>query len=217
MGYNTDRIMRTARQKIWKFIKDMFNKKKEKVSYGIHSHLPSTVDDFLQVRDALAHSPQGGAFCFILALIQYASPDPNVHQEGVRMMVLSVLEENLIPDNGEGYGYKGYALHRSDIDRLARVSEYLARSYVHGTNNENHYTIPDLRNIKMKFRAQADFTGSVMEGRKKVFVWSSGADTARPMSLVKNAKGIWKVNEFSSVTVEIRPPIPVGPGAADVL
>jgi hypothetical protein len=39
-----------------------------------------------------------------------------------------------------------------------------------------------------------------------VFVWSTGASSARPITLTKNKNGIWKVKGFSSLVVECQPP-----------
>jgi hypothetical protein len=40
----------------------------------------------------------------------------------------------------------------------------------------------------------------------KVFVKCTGADSPRPITLVKNDKGIWKAKEFSSLLVGIKAP-----------
>ena len=46
----------------------------------------------------------------------------------------------------------------------------------------------------------------VQAERAKVFVWSSGADSPRPLTLIKNNRGLWKATNWSSLTVGIRPP-----------
>ncbi|WP_167882958.1 DUF6935 domain-containing protein [Leptospira barantonii] len=39
----------------------------------------------------------------------------------------------------------------------------------------------------------------------------SGADTPRPVTLKKNAKGVWKAREFSSLLVGIKKPASKNP------
>lgn len=152
--------------------------------------------------------------CFIHALLNYT--DPNYSTVGEQMLVLSMFEDNLV----EGSTYKSYALMRADFERLCRFNppnEYIARSYVAGTTPDNGYEIPENSSICVKFRPQEDMVGSIESGDYKVFIWCSGADTARPLRLKRNVKGLWKVYEFSSLTVGIRAPPPTGPSAADDL
>jgi hypothetical protein len=113
--------------------------------------------------------------------------------------------------HGQGVG--------ADRDRAARLlapNTHVARSYVAGAVPGNGYAF-DEGAIVVKFRPQAKMAGSVASGERKVFVWSGGADTARPVTLRCNAKGFWKVAEFSSLTVGVRPPQASGPTAADEL
>jgi hypothetical protein len=54
----------------------------------------------------------------------------------------------------------------------------------------------------------ADATSNPHNGntdtKAKVFVTSSGADTARPIHLLKNDKGFWKANNWSSLVVGVK-------------
>ena len=134
------------------------------------------------------------------------------------MLVLSIYEDNLV----NGTTYKSFALMRADLERLYRVrhpNDYIARSYVAGTSPHTGYFLPlDTTNsIVVIFRPQDKLVGSIESGEYKVFIWSTGADTARPIQLKRNAKGLWKVNEFSSLTVGIQAPVAPGPTAADEL
>lgn len=166
-----------------------------------------TVGDLRAIRDSIAQTPEGGALVFIIALINYASAEN--HQAGVKMAILSMWEENIVESNAAG-NLNGYVLHRSDAERLNRANMAIAASYVAGTAPENDYTIPDPTSIEIGFRAQSEYSGSEASGTKKVFVWSSGADTARPLTLKRNVNGVWKVAEFSSLVVGVRPPASEG-------
>ena len=170
-----------------------------------------TVDDLRAVRDGLAQTPEGGALVFIIALINYASTDNR--KQGTNMAVLSMWEENVVKSDAPG-NFNGFILHRSDLDRLDRISEATARSYVTGTSPVNGYAIAD-GSIEIGFRAQSRHAGSERSGTRKVFVWSSGADTARPITLKRNPKGLWKVSEFSSLVVGVRPAAGPEGGPAD--
>lgn len=138
----------------------------------------------------------------ILALLNWVTP--KYKTIGEQMLVLSMWEENLSPGNT----YKTYNLSRADIDRVNRLlppNDYIARSYVAGATPSNNYKI-NRKSIGIKFRTQDKYVGEIEKGTYKVFVWSGGADTARPVTLKRNSKGLWKVHEFSSLTVGIRPP-----------
>lgn len=170
-----------------------------------------TVDHLRALRDDLAQTPEGGALVFIIALINYASADNQA--EGMKMVILSMWEENVVKSEAPG-NFNGYILHRSDLDRLNRISEATARSYVRGTSPDNSYTIA-AGSIEIGFRSQSKHAGSERSGTKKVFVWSSGADTARPITLKRNTRGLWKVSEFSSLLVGVRPAAGSDGGPAD--
>jgi hypothetical protein len=209
LSYNEKRYLKKAGKWLWRlFQKERKKKKAAKFTDHVPSSsldpaLPRTVQEFLSLRDRIATTPEGGATCFIMALINYANPLN--HDEGVSMAILSMAEENVVPSQEPG-SYNGYGLHRSDIDRLNRASQKTANSYVAGTSPENDYTIQNPNSCSIGFRAQDKSAGSVAEGTKKVFVWSSGADAARPITMKRNVNGIWKAFEFSSLVVEVRSP-----------
>ena len=157
-------------------------------------------------------TPQNGAALFVLALLNWAIPE--YKSVGEQMLVLSMWEDNLVA----GHTYKSYGLFRADIERVNRLlppKGHIARSYVAGANPANAYSF-NSGSIVVRFRPQDRLVGSVEEKQYKVFIWSGGADSARPVTLKRNAKGYWKVFEFSSLTVDIRAP-ESGHDAADDL
>lgn len=163
--------------------------------------LPRSVDQLRDIRDRIATTPEGGALVFILALINYTSPDN--HDVGTQMCTLAVAEDSVVKSQESG-NLNGYVLHRSDVERLNRANAAVAASYVIGTSPENNYALQDGQEISIGFRNQEKHAGSVASGTRKVFVWSTGADTARPIKLKRNIRGIWKVCEFSSLVVGVR-------------
>jgi hypothetical protein len=66
----------------------------------------------------------------------------------------------------KGGTYKGYALHRSDTDRLRYLQgkEYTARSYAAGTSRDDAYAIADKSAVRVTFRLQDKHVGSLEEG-----------------------------------------------------
>lgn len=103
------------------------------------------------------------------------------------MLVLSMWEDNLVP----GSTYKTYALMRADIERLSRLlspSDHVSRSYTAGSSPANGYVVNENEDVLVRFRPQEKAVGSIESGIYKVFVWSTGADSARPLTLKRNSK-----------------------------
>jgi hypothetical protein len=215
LSYNEKRYAKKAMRWLW----DKFKKEKKKrdaakltdhkPSSSLAPPIPRTTEEFLSLRDRIASTPEGGATCFIMALVNYVDKDPSIHAQGVIMMILSMCEDNVIQSSGPE-SYKGYGLHRSDIDRLARATPDIANSYIAGATPENNYTIQNPNCASIGFRKQDEYTGDEVAGTKKIFVWSGGAATARPITLKRNINGIWKAFEFSSIVVEVQPPASAG-------
>lgn len=211
LSSNEKRYAKKAFKWLWKLFKKEKAKKNQsklfdhKPSSSLAPPIPRNIEEFISLRDRIASTPEGGATCFVMALIRYADPDPSIHAEGVSMMIVSMAEDNVIQSTGQD-SYHGYGLHRSDIDRLARVTPEIANSYIAGATPENDYTIPNPNCASVGFRDQEKYTANAAEGTKKVFIWSGGAATARPLTLKRNVKGIWKAFEFSSLVVEVQSP-----------
>ncbi len=160
---------------------------------------PQSVEEFLSLREKIGYNPEGGAVMFLLALKTYVE-NP---QLGKQFLVLSVAKNRLVP----GDFYKGYALNRNDMylaDRLEKYP-YVPYSYISGTTPENNYQASEPFTYTIIFQ---DNSGDPQTDKYvKIFIVSSGADTARPVTLEKNNKGLWKVSEFSSLVVGVRPPV----------
>jgi hypothetical protein len=162
--------------------------------------LPVSVEQFLDLRDRIAATPEGGAAAMVVALLAYAEGK----QLGQECLACAVARSRLV-DGAQGY--KGRQLSNASLQRIdaqIRGRDYLLRSYVSGTTPENGYllssppyTIECLRN---------PHSGDPASGKCKVFVVSSGADSPRPVTLAVNENGIWKAMEWSSLIVGVRPP-----------
>lgn len=164
------------------------------------SGFPTNIEEFKMLRDQAAMTPEGGAAMFIIALKMYAE---NPH-EGLKCLIIQREINDLIV-SGEEDSYAGYALPGCELSliktQLCR-QPYIPNSYIMGTTAENDYKIPE---GELQFDISINpYSGNPDSGKLKVFVRSTGADTARPVQVSRNSKGIWKATEYSSLIVGVR-------------
>jgi hypothetical protein len=161
----------------------------------------TTIDEFIAFRDATADTAEGGAAVMVLAMLLYVQ-DPELGHDA---MVIALDSSELREDSN---GYRGYTLGnrgREFTTRYLAPRPYLAYSYLLGTSPENGYTPPDTWTVRLTRNAHSE----AIEGRVRLFVACTGADSPRPMTLRPNNRGVWKALEFSSLFVGIRPPVEV--------
>ena len=163
------------------------------------NNLPSTVEEFVKMRNEIAVTPEGGATMFIVALKIYTK-NPDV---GSKCLVIATDRSRLTT----GDVYKGFQLMKTDMNRIKLQMErypYIPNSYFKGSTPKNGYKFnyPG----KMTFSSNA-YSGNKAEGNFKVFVKCYGADSPRPIKLVKNNKGFWKAKEWSSIIMGMRKPV----------
>ena len=161
-------------------------------------NIPSTIDDFLELRNSIAKTPEGGAVIMILALLIFSENE----ELGKKCLTLAISLDFLT----QGNYYKGYKPRESDMSLIIsqlKKQPYIAKSYIKGATPENNYTIPK-GNIKFNFYT-TKYSGDMGSGLYKVFVECSGASD-RPITLKVNDKGLWKAFNWSSLIVGIRSP-----------
>lgn len=161
---------------------------------------PQNLEAFFELRDELAQSPEGGLAVFILALHAYTQEE----DWGEAAVIASLDRSELVEARKEGY--KGYTWNRAGAGyHLDRFMErpYLPASYFLGTDAESHYKLGESLELSMSTNKYSQLA----EDKIKVYVECSGASSARPASLIKNNRGLWKVDEFSSLSVGIVKPI----------
>ena len=161
---------------------------------------PESVEEFVALRNEIAHTPEGGAAMIILALLAYASDE----EMGRQCLTVAVDRSGL---QESPTGYKGWQLRTSRVQLLASQlakQRYIPRSYIQGATPENQYTLPappvvlDLSHNR--------YSGDRDGDEFKVYVTCSGAASPRPITLRKNDRGIWKASEWSSLIVGIQAP-----------
>jgi len=89
---------------------------------------------------------------------------------------------------------------------LDATKAYIWRSYVKGATPENGYSVPDVKSFEVDTYFQPGQAPTPTSTRIGLFVRSSGADTARPVLLQKDDRGQWRLTDYSSLCVGVRPP-----------
>ncbi|MCA9605079.1 MAG: hypothetical protein KC619_05770 [Myxococcales bacterium] len=163
--------------------------------------LPETVEAFVALRDELARTPHGGAAMFVVAIEAFTRGA----DLGLACFTIAIDASELVA----GDVYKGRAPRRMTIDDLRQrigAKPYVARSYFAGTSPEEAYRLPD-GPLQVRIRHQE--RDPLGPERAKLFVHSTGADSPRPIVLVRNDRGLWKAKSWSSLEVGVRPPVEV--------
>lgn len=162
--------------------------------------LPTTVDEFLALRDRIATTPEGGAVTMLAALMTL-SRDKEL---GMAFLTIALDQSNL--STGAAYkGYKPGAGAMFHIERLLEPSRARAPfSYVLGTVPGDGYAASP----PYRFGISRNQYSVIDEKTVKVFIACSGAASPRPMTLRRNDKGLWKVLEFSSFSLDVAAPLP---------
>lgn len=152
--------------------------------------IPTSLDDFLSLRDEYATTPEGGAVIFILAMMLYVENE----EIGLAAFTIALDRDQL----SSGNAYSNFQPGRSwyyFFDQLVG-REYLPNVYVDGTDYSNGYQLND---NPYSFT----FTDSqiISENNVRVYVQTTSGNMPRPINLIRNNRGIWKVSEASSLFV----------------
>ncbi len=160
--------------------------------------LPVNAEEFTELRNRIATTPEGGAAMFMVAFMTYV----NDNDLGLQFMTLSLDMSNL----SEGNVYKGYRPARSLDYHLNRMKlperKHVPFAYVVGAKNENRYEVTP----PFQFQFSRNRYSEIAEDRIKVFIQCAGASMPRPVTMKKNSNGIWKVQEASSLFLDVMAP-----------
>jgi len=159
--------------------------------------LPTTIDAFVDFRNEVAKTPEGGAAVFALAILMYTKDQ----EVGKQALTVAIDKSHL----SQGDTYKGYSPPSSINYHLKRLLQrpYIARTYVKGTDAKQGYKLPS----KLKFESSRNPYSKQSNGDIKVYIQCSGADSPRPITLRKNNRGLWKAVNYNSLFVGTVPPV----------
>lgn len=166
--------------------------------------VPASAEEFLALRSQLASTPEGGATCFIAAMLAYG----NNPQLGRQCLVLILDPSNV----GPGDVYQGHAPSASiryHLDRLDgyKVWPYLGYAYLKGASPQNDYRVSAPFTVVTRRQRNS---GEDSSGKVKIFLDVAGF-RPRPITLQRNDKGIWKALECSSMFLNVSPPASSAP------
>lgn len=171
----------------------MFSLRAESVTID---SLPETVEDFVSLRDKLAVTPEGGAAVLIAAMQIYSRNEAL----GLQCLTISLDSKSL----QKGTTYKGFTPAQPAMFLIKQIDrqKHLPNAYVKGAAWENAYEVNPP--FEYEFSRQKN-SGSDESGKVKVFISTPGV-RARPITVTRNDKGLWKASEFSSVFVSVKQP-----------
>ncbi len=158
--------------------------------------VPNSIEDFVRLRDLIAITPEGGASIFLLALKIYTE-NPSL---GKQCLVVAVDKGSL----RDGDVYKGFSLLHQDmqlIENQTSRDRNIPNSYIKGSSPKAGYQVR--LPYVYEFSSNA-YSGDPKDGKFKLFVKCSGADSPRPVTMIRNEKGIWKATAWSSIVVNIK-------------
>jgi hypothetical protein len=161
------------------------------------SKIPSNIEEFTQIRNEIANSPEGGAASFVMAMLVFEKD----RKMGVDAMTIVLDRTNLVESMN---GYKGFSPGQSIKYHLGRFDSkpFWGRTYILGTSPETAYLLP----TELLVETNRNSASEQANGDVKIFVKCTGADSHRPITLRANDKGIWKAVECSSMFLDMRAP-----------
>ncbi len=149
--------------------------------------VPTDVSQFTEKLKTLGESPEGAAAAVIIGLALMA-----MDREMGRKCIAAA--DPSLP-----------ASRLRFVEERLEGKEYLPNSYILGTSPENRY-LPQQPPLVIRFTTNPH-SGDPAQGRVKLFVECSGADSPRPITVEKNQDGLWTAVEWSSILSGIRPPV----------
>lgn len=160
---------------------------------------PSTIEEFKAIQATTATTPEGGAAVLVLAMSMYGK-NPEL---GRKAVTLSVLSKNRQKSN-KPTAVDGVDLGGSDSYLMGQLDKYkmLPNGYWKGAEPANGYS-PSLPLTVETFTNP--YSGDETTGKIKLFVATKGASSFRPVSVEKDADGLWRVKEMSSLFVGMMP------------
>jgi hypothetical protein len=161
-------------------------------------NLPTSVEEFIKLRDKHAVTPEGGATMFLVALKVYT-----LNKEIGKQCLVIAADRGSIR---EGNTYKGFSLLNSDLQLIeSQIGKeaHIPNSYIVGASPAKAYKVM----LPYYYQFTKDISsGDPKSGKVKLFVKCFGADGPRTITMIQNDKGIWKASQWSSILVGVQKP-----------
>lgn len=160
--------------------------------------MPSDIDGYAALQKQ-HNTPEGAAACFVVAMLTYENSAPLARA----FFTLSLTDVNLIDGpNGHG-GRQPDVSYQDHIDMRLKRDPGMARSYVQGTSRNDNYVLPP-QPYEFVFTRNPRSVES--DNLIRVYLASTGADTPRPVLLLRGDDGLWRVDGASSLFVGVAAP-----------
>jgi hypothetical protein len=158
--------------------------------------IPKSVDDFLSMRDELGQTPNGGASCFLLALLVYA----NNNELGIKLLTMTMDRDILI----QGNGYNGFQPKIADlatIKALLAQKPYFFNTFVAGTLAGQNYQLP-IENLAFDFLRNPPAMYKESGEIYRILIQCNADNKPKMLKMRKDYKGFWKVYDWSGILSE---------------
>jgi hypothetical protein len=159
------------------------------------TRVPGDLNSYTELELQLPATPEGAAARIILALTLYTVDQ----KAGESALAGAVHPGQLAPGEGEK------RLSKRSLDLIKNQigsKPYHMHSYFTGTSPDTGYKLTDPP-YSLEFSTNPH-SGRAEDGRIKLFIKSSGADSPRPITLQTDASKAWKAAEWSSLLSGIR-------------
>ena len=157
------------------------------------ANIPANINEFKALRSRMGKTPQSGAALFIAAMILYGK---NAKQ-GLECFTYALDRSNLTRNRKLDSGLGPSMSFMYYIKQLNK-RKYLGGAYIRGTSHKNAYRIPEGAPLKIDY---VQFT--VRGNRAKLYIKTTSGNRPRPLTLLRNNRGIWKVKYASSLFVGV--------------
>jgi hypothetical protein len=168
------------------------------------NRIPHTLIKFLELRDQIAHTPQGAIVMMIVALRIYQQ----YPVEGMKCLTANCTYPLIGQAPNNPGAYQGNAMNNITTlkHRLNELS-HLPLIYYAGASPQNKYT-PQAPPYQVELFANPHSYIASNDGtmRIKLFVKTLGADSARPVTVKKTGE-LYSVTEYSSLYLNPKPPL----------
>jgi len=159
-------------------------------SYDFPSGRPVTFQQFKERYQSVGLTPEGAVRMYFDALYSYI--DPARKTEGAKMLRYSM---------HEGKNWEGSPVFATFVSRLKNPTyHYIFRSFAEGTSPENSYKM-DPDNYQIAFANSRQETDYIY-----ISIWSSGADSPRPVHVQQFEDGLWYVINNHGTYSDVRTP-----------